>query len=59
VIFIALAFYGVMPVWVLIKGQYVVKMAITIGSLPMIYLVRSKGQGPRFRTAEESLKSLG
>ena len=41
-IFITLAFYGLMPIWSLIKGQYVVKMAITIGSLPLIYLV--KGQ---------------
>jgi hypothetical protein len=42
VVFITLAFYGIMPIWVLIKGQYIVKMAITIGSLPLIYLV--KGQ---------------
>jgi hypothetical protein len=46
VIFIALAFYGLMPVWPLIEGQYVVKMAITLVSLPLIYLVRSrKAQG--------------
>jgi uncharacterized integral membrane protein (TIGR00697 family) len=48
VVFITLAFYGVMPVWALIKGQYVVKMAITFVSLPLIYLVRSRsGQGGR------------
>ena len=41
VIFITIAFYGLMPVWPLIKGQYVVKMAITLASLPLIYLVRS------------------
>lgn len=41
VVFIALAFYGLMPVWPLIEGQYVVKMAITLVSLPLIYLVRS------------------
>lgn len=41
VVFITFAFYGVMPVWLLIKGQYVVKMAITLISLPLIYLVRS------------------
>jgi hypothetical protein len=41
VVFITLAFYGLMPVWSLIKGQYVVKMAITLASLPLIYLVRS------------------
>jgi len=45
VVFITLAFYGVMPVWPLIKGQYVVKMAITAVSLPLIYLV--KGQTGR------------
>jgi len=41
VVFITFAFYGVMPVWPLIKGQYVVKMAITLVSIPLIYLVRS------------------
>jgi uncharacterized integral membrane protein (TIGR00697 family) len=42
VIFITLAFYGIMPIWMLIKGQYIVKMAITLISLPLIYMV--KGQ---------------
>lgn len=42
VIFITLAFYGLMPIWVLIKGQYIVKMAITFVSLPLIYLVKSR-----------------
>ncbi len=42
VVFITLAFYGIMPIWVLIKGQYIVKMAITIGSLPLIYLIRGQ-----------------
>lgn len=44
VLFITLAFYGLMPIWVLIKGQYLVKMAITLGSVPLIYLVRSRGE---------------
>lgn len=44
VIFIILAFYGTMPIWILIKGQYVVKMAITLLSLPLIYLVKSSGK---------------
>jgi uncharacterized PurR-regulated membrane protein YhhQ (DUF165 family) len=44
VIFITLAFYGTMPVWILIKGQYVIKMAITVLSLPLIYLVKSSGK---------------
>jgi queuosine precursor transporter len=44
VIFITLAFYGTMPVWILIKGQYVIKMAITLLSLPLIYLVKGSGR---------------
>ena len=44
VIFVTLAFYGTMPVWILIKGQYVIKMAITLVSLPLIYLVKSSGK---------------
>src|SRR4030066_553245 len=42
VVFITLAFYGIMPIWILIKGQYIVKMAITFVSLPLIYLIRSR-----------------
>ena len=42
IVFIALAFYGLMPIWGLVKGQYVVKMVITIGSLPLIYFVRGQ-----------------
>jgi uncharacterized PurR-regulated membrane protein YhhQ (DUF165 family) len=45
VLFITLAFYGILPVWVLIKGQYLVKMAITLLSLPLIYLIRSEKTG--------------
>src|SRR3990172_2126513 len=45
VVFITLAFYGVMPIWPLIKGQYVVKMAITFVSLPLIYLVKGQVRG--------------
>jgi uncharacterized integral membrane protein (TIGR00697 family) len=52
VVFIALAFYGVMSVWPLIKGQYVVKMAITLVSLPLIYLVRSHREH-RLRTIDD------
>jgi len=44
VIFITLAFYGTMPVWILIKGQYVIKIAITLLSLPLIYLIKSSGK---------------
>jgi hypothetical protein len=42
VVFITFAFYGIMPIWPLIKGQYVIKMAITLISIPLIYLVRSR-----------------
>lgn len=49
VVFITLAFYGLMPVWTLIQGQYVVKMAITLLSLPLIYLVRSRKESPSFK----------
>jgi len=49
VVFICLAFYGVMPVWVLIKGQYLIKMAITLVSLPLIYL--AKGRQDRLKRA--------
>ncbi|MGQ9507889.1 MAG: queuosine precursor transporter [Thermodesulfobacteriota bacterium] len=42
VVFITLAFYGLMPIGALIKGQYGVKMAITFGSLPLIYLVKNR-----------------
>jgi len=52
VVFITLAFYGSMPIWALIKGQYVIKMAITIGSLPMIYLVKSRREKSRWQMAE-------
>jgi uncharacterized integral membrane protein (TIGR00697 family) len=42
VAFITLAFAGVMPVWPLIVGQYIVKMAVTVISIPLIYLVRGR-----------------
>jgi len=45
-VFITLAFYSLMPIWPLIKGQYLVKMAITLASLPMIYLVKSYRERP-------------
>mgnify|MGYP001589304714 CR=1 FL=1 len=41
VVFITLAFSGVLPVLPLIRGQYIVKMAVTVVSIPLIYLVRS------------------
>ncbi len=40
ILFISIAFYGVMPLLPLIQGQYLVKMAVTVISIPLIYLVR-------------------
>ena len=36
-VFVAIAFYGSLPVIPLIAGQYAVKMAVTVVSLPLIY----------------------
>jgi len=38
-IFITIAFYGVMPVWPLIVGQWVIKLAIALLDTPVVYLV--------------------
>lgn len=43
-LFITIAFAGVLPVWSLIGGQYLVKMAVTLVSLPLIYAARGSGQ---------------
>ncbi len=40
ILFIGIAFAGVFPVVPLIRGQYLVKMAVTAISLPLIYAVR-------------------
>jgi uncharacterized integral membrane protein (TIGR00697 family) len=40
VLFIGLAFAGVLPVGPLIRGQYLVKMGVTVVSLPLIYATR-------------------
>lgn len=39
-VFITIAFLGVMPVLPLIVGQYAVKMAVTLVSIPLIYAVK-------------------
>jgi uncharacterized integral membrane protein (TIGR00697 family) len=36
-LFVLIAFAGVLPVFPLIAGQYVIKMAVTLVSLPLIY----------------------
>jgi queuosine precursor transporter len=38
-IFITIAFYGVMPVWPLILGQWIIKIAIALLDTPVVYLV--------------------
>ncbi|MGE5850514.1 MAG: queuosine precursor transporter [Candidatus Methylomirabilota bacterium] len=40
VLFITIAFAGVLPVLPLIAGQYLVKMGVTLVSLPLIYATR-------------------
>lgn len=39
VIFIIIAFYGIQPVWQLIFGQYIVKLAIAVVDTPLVYLL--------------------
>lgn len=38
-LFITIAFYGVIPIWPLIIGQWVIKFAIALLDTPVIYLV--------------------
>ena len=40
-LFVALAFGGTLPLLPLIGGQYLIKMAVTICSIPLIYAARS------------------
>lgn len=40
-VFVAVAFWGVLPLVPLIGGQYAIKMAVTLVSVPLIYLARS------------------
>ncbi|MFH1010567.1 MAG: queuosine precursor transporter [bacterium] len=42
VLFISIAFVGVFPITGLIVGQYVIKMAVAVVSLPLVYLARSR-----------------
>ncbi|MFB3895709.1 MAG: queuosine precursor transporter [bacterium] len=44
ILFISIAFYGVMPVIPLITGQYLVKMGVTVVSIPLIYFIRQRKQ---------------
>jgi hypothetical protein len=47
-VFITIAFAGVMPILPLIIGQYIVKMAITFISLPLIYTTGFRGSIARY-----------
>jgi uncharacterized PurR-regulated membrane protein YhhQ (DUF165 family) len=38
-IFITIAFYGTMPVFPLLKGQYLIKVLIALLDTPFVYLV--------------------
>jgi hypothetical protein len=47
-VFITIAFAGVMPILPLIAGQYLVKMVITVISLPLIYTTGFRGSIARY-----------
>jgi queuosine precursor transporter len=40
IVFVTIAFVGVLPVLQLIVGQYAIKMCVTVASVPLIYLLR-------------------
>jgi len=46
VVFVGIAFAGVLPLLPLIAGQYVIKMTITVVSIPLIYLARNTLREP-------------
>jgi len=50
VVFVTLAFAGVLPVLPLVVGQYVVKMVVTVLSLPLIYGIHAGTALPRPRS---------
>ena len=50
-LFVGIAFWGRMPLGSLILGQYLIKMAVTVVSVPLIYASRSAGM---VRTQEEA-----
>jgi hypothetical protein len=49
IVFVTLAFAGVLPVLPLIVGQYLVKMAVTLLSLPLIYGIHAGTAAPLAR----------
>ncbi|HQO62713.1 MAG TPA: queuosine precursor transporter [Syntrophorhabdus sp.] len=52
-IFITIAFAGVMPILPLIAGQYLVKMVITVLSLPLIYTSGFRGSIERYAKSRQ------
>ena len=42
VLFITIAFAGVMPILPLIVGQYIIKMVVTVVSIPLIYTIQAR-----------------
>jgi uncharacterized integral membrane protein (TIGR00697 family) len=40
ILFVSIAFAGILPLAPLVRGQYLVKMAVTLVSLPLIYALR-------------------
>jgi uncharacterized integral membrane protein (TIGR00697 family) len=45
-VFVTLAFAGALPILPLVVGQYVVKMVVTVLSLPLIYAIRAASPTP-------------
>jgi uncharacterized integral membrane protein (TIGR00697 family) len=45
-VFVSLAFAGALPILPLVVGQYVVKMVVTVLSLPLIYAIRAASPTP-------------
>ena len=41
-LFVSIAFGGVLPLMPLVLGQYILKMEITMVSIPLIYLIHNK-----------------
>jgi len=39
VVFCTIAFYGIVPLWPLIWGQYVIKLVVALADTPLVYLV--------------------
>jgi uncharacterized integral membrane protein (TIGR00697 family) len=46
IVFVTLAFAGVLPILPLVVGQYAVKMVVTVLSLPLIYVIRAASPTP-------------